>query len=184
MVSSSKLRRFSHFSLTHSKPANHVLFSHSAATILSGQFMINYKSLTWMIRPSWVGFPHFHHLLGCPTGGKGRYKLPTKSYHLRYLRKNPVETQWAKILQITLPCLMPTISHLPKEVGLSHLIYFLLGERWETYPDPGSWKNIFTPVCLGTVCIYLKKYILYIYNLNIKLYIVCVCVCVQDALPT
>ena len=28
------------------KPANHVLSSHSAATILSGQFMINYKSLT------------------------------------------------------------------------------------------------------------------------------------------
>ena len=42
---------------------------------LSGQ-LISYKSLPWMFRPFWVGFPYNHYLLGWLLGGTGRYKLP------------------------------------------------------------------------------------------------------------
>ena len=37
-----------------------------------------YNSLTWMIRPFWVGFPYNHYLLGWPIGGKGRNNLQVK----------------------------------------------------------------------------------------------------------
>ncbi len=47
---------------------------------ISGQFIINYKSLTWMFRPFWVGFPYNHHHLGWPTGGLVVVNCPVDLY--------------------------------------------------------------------------------------------------------
>ena len=54
---------------------------------------IYYKSLTWML--FWVGFPYNHYLLGWPTGGKGRYKLPgLVAFYISVVQLKLIQQPW------------------------------------------------------------------------------------------